>query len=226
MNNNASSFRTQFKYRMRNLRLSKAMTQEAFASFLGLSRPTIGFYERADKENGRVPDAETLQHICKKCEVSADYLLGLSDRQAVTEISAYTGLSPEAVECLHQMSLWPSLESLALLEYLITLQPFQDLLFHLNRYLTFGMIKTNTLFRRTPEYADCKKLLESQGFRITVPSTEANEYYFKHVIPTLQKIMTNLNESKLGFMTGGGSKNNRTAKPESTGESDGEHQKD
>lgn len=50
-------------------------TQGEFADFLGISRPTVGFYENGT----RIPDAYILKQICEKCDVSADWLLGLSD---------------------------------------------------------------------------------------------------------------------------------------------------
>ena len=46
-----------------------------FAQKIGLSRQTVGFYLNGD----RIPDCETLVQICSKCDVSADYLLGLTD---------------------------------------------------------------------------------------------------------------------------------------------------
>lgn len=50
-------------------------SQEAFAQFLGISRPTVGFYE----SGARIPDAVTLRRIAERCMVSTDYLLGLTD---------------------------------------------------------------------------------------------------------------------------------------------------
>lgn len=51
------------------------MSQAEFAAYLGISRPTIGFYENGT----RYPDAYVLNQIASKCHVSADWLLGLSD---------------------------------------------------------------------------------------------------------------------------------------------------
>lgn len=51
------------------------MTQGEFAEFLGISRPTVGFYENGT----RLPDALLLRQIADKCKVSADWLLGKSD---------------------------------------------------------------------------------------------------------------------------------------------------
>ena len=226
MENEKTPFRTQFKYRMRNLRLAKVMTQEAFASFLGLSRPTIGFYERADMENGRVPDAETLRNICEKCEVSADYLLGLSDQKAASEVSAYTGLSEEAVEALHRLSLSPTTERLAILDAMLTLKEFEKLLGLINTYLDKKSRIACTQFKKTEDYSNCKKILEEQGFSITEPKYEAKVFYNDFVAPCSRGILMLLEHVKAGWVMSGGPKKSRIAHPDDTGGNDGEHQKE
>jgi len=50
-------------------------TQAEFSKFIGISRPTVGFYENGS----RLPDALKLKQIAEKCCVSADWLLGLTD---------------------------------------------------------------------------------------------------------------------------------------------------
>ncbi len=50
-------------------------SQEEFARFLGISRPTVSYYENGT----RVPDALILRQIAEKCNVSADWLIGLSN---------------------------------------------------------------------------------------------------------------------------------------------------
>lgn len=56
-------------------KLREEMTQDEFAKYLGISRPTVGFYENGT----RLPDALVLRQITEKCNVSADWLLGISD---------------------------------------------------------------------------------------------------------------------------------------------------
>lgn len=91
----------QFKYRFYELRRDRDMTQAQFAAFLGLSRPSIGFYE----SGSRVPDAITLSKICRRCGCSADWLLGLggvkSDNASEKAIGKLTGLSPKMVRWLY-----------------------------------------------------------------------------------------------------------------------------
>lgn len=49
------------------------MTQQSFAEKVGLSRPTVGFYESGE----RLPDAERVYKICNKNCISSDWLLDL-----------------------------------------------------------------------------------------------------------------------------------------------------
>lgn len=85
-------FSEQFK------KLRGEQNQDAFARFLGVSRQTVGFYE----SGARIPDALTLLRIAQKCEVTTDYLLGLTGNK--TPETAYVektlGLSTEAIEAV------------------------------------------------------------------------------------------------------------------------------
>lgn len=65
--------------RERLLELQGNLSNVDFAKKLGLSRQTVGFYINGD----RIPDAETLKKICQCCNVSADYILGLSEDPAI-----------------------------------------------------------------------------------------------------------------------------------------------
>ena len=88
----------------RFIKLRRDQTQAEFAEFLGISRPTVGFYESGE----RIPDAITLERIARRCNVSADWLLGLSDNPSVKENNQVAqktlGLSPEAVENLAKVA--------------------------------------------------------------------------------------------------------------------------
>lgn len=77
------------------------MTQNEFADMVGLSRATVGFYHHGD----RIPDAAVLLKIAEECDISVDWLLGLSDAKTrdatVQSVSAYTGLPESVIEALH-----------------------------------------------------------------------------------------------------------------------------
>lgn len=78
------------------------MNQSQFADFLGISRQSIGFYEAG----GRAPDANTIKLICEKCNVSADWLLGLpgekTNSRAEKIIGRAVGLSPQTARWLNR----------------------------------------------------------------------------------------------------------------------------
>lgn len=87
-----------FKDRFFQLR-PKETSQDEFAKFLGISRQTVSFYENGE----RVPDALVLRQICEKCNVSSDWLLGLSEyRNTKSEqvLAKDLGLSEKAMYAL------------------------------------------------------------------------------------------------------------------------------
>lgn len=61
--------------RIKCLRTVHHITQEKLAQHCHISLRTLKYYEAGD----RVPDAEVIIRFCKFFDVSADYLLGLSD---------------------------------------------------------------------------------------------------------------------------------------------------
>lgn len=87
----------------RFLQLRGQLSQEEFAKKVGLSRPTVSFYESGE----RLPDALKLRQIAEKCQVSADWLLGLSDVQSRNEdiqnACHVTGLSESAVKRIQEL---------------------------------------------------------------------------------------------------------------------------
>ena len=77
--------------RSRLAELQGNMSTTEFADKLGLSRQTVGFYLNGE----RIPDSETLIKICKSCQVSADWLLGIE----VEEL----GLSQKSISTLRNV---------------------------------------------------------------------------------------------------------------------------
>lgn len=61
--------------RLRDLRLSKDMTQAELGKILGVGKTTISQYETGTRK----PDAETLDKLAGFFAVSVDYLLGRTD---------------------------------------------------------------------------------------------------------------------------------------------------
>lgn len=72
------------------------MTLQEFADKLGMSRATVGFYSAGQ----RIPDALGVKTIAEKCNVSADWLLGLSDFQSKEEYGDAQGFSNELLSLM------------------------------------------------------------------------------------------------------------------------------
>lgn len=80
------------------------MTLQEFADKLEMSRATVGFYSAGQ----RIPDALGIKTIAEKCNVSADWLLGLSRAKSVDaevrQVCKYTGLSERIVRIFHEIN--------------------------------------------------------------------------------------------------------------------------
>lgn len=69
-------FRAEFAKRMRFAREMRQLTQSQLANAAGIDQTVIAHIEAGR----RMPGAENLRALCKGLVVSADYLLGLSER--------------------------------------------------------------------------------------------------------------------------------------------------
>ena len=144
-----------FTERFRALQGGRSNTE--FAEFLGMSRQTVGFYCNGN----RVPDAVALRQIVEKCQVSADWLLGLSDVRHIngelSQVCEYTGLNERAVEQLHSLSTRRPNPCLMLLQQI--LEPsFQQYWINLYRAMLLR-IHSKKFPDRSPRF-DSSKLLE------------------------------------------------------------------
>lgn len=77
--------------RLRELRLATGHSQESLAQVLGIGQKQIWRYENEETE----PDGETIALIAKTLNISADYLLGLSDEPR--PLYTQSDLSPKEV---------------------------------------------------------------------------------------------------------------------------------
>lgn len=78
-----NNFDNEFPHRLKLLLRKKKMPQYKFAKEIGISPDIITKYVNG----GSYPRADTLIMMCKKLGCSADYLLGLSDKEDEDEIS-------------------------------------------------------------------------------------------------------------------------------------------
>lgn len=81
---------------LRNLRLGVNASQDDLAKYLGIKRQTYGAYERGVS----MPDLTSLRKIARRFNVSADYLLGMSEYQTAENdaMSKTIPLSDEALD--------------------------------------------------------------------------------------------------------------------------------
>lgn len=70
-----------FSSRLKALRESLGMTQKEFSDYIGVRQQTLSGYERVVMR----PPLDTLKDIAEKCNVSVDWLLGLSDKKNCSE---------------------------------------------------------------------------------------------------------------------------------------------
>ena len=68
-----------FGARLSNLRITNNLSQQIVADMLGCSRQAYSYYET----NKREPNLETLRKLSAYFNVSADYLLGISDNPKI-----------------------------------------------------------------------------------------------------------------------------------------------
>ncbi len=89
-----------FPSRLRQLRNKKGESQATLAKELMVTKSTISLYETGDN----VPDARTIRRMAEHFDVSADYLLGLSESETNDKdmqfVGDYIGLSSEAIDTL------------------------------------------------------------------------------------------------------------------------------
>lgn len=103
---------TRKNYNLENLRLPKFTEKlrqlvnkyggvSKVSELTGISRQTINFWYNGE----RTPDAENIKKLSLSFNVSADYLLGLTDNpKPHLSISEYTGLSEKAIANLIQLN--------------------------------------------------------------------------------------------------------------------------
>lgn len=90
-----------FRENLNKLLSESGQTIVSFAETLGTSRTSLGYYLNGE----RIPDALMIKQICERCNVSSDWLLGLSDVKVpeteIRAISDYTGLTEQVIDNLH-----------------------------------------------------------------------------------------------------------------------------
>lgn len=83
--------------RIKELRSSMNMTQKEFSTFVGCTAATLSAYENGSKS----PSLEIIKGIAEKCNVSIDWLCGLSEEKGgKPEIKTYRDVAVRILELL------------------------------------------------------------------------------------------------------------------------------
>lgn len=97
---------TTFHERLRELRISKDLSQQKLADDLNINKQTISQYERGVRQ----PNLEMLLILCDYFNVNSDFLLGHSDvtgrllnLEEIELIENYRKLSPEQKQLVKRM---------------------------------------------------------------------------------------------------------------------------
>lgn len=90
-----------FADRLKGLREKTGLNQKECAEKLNISRGSISFYENGE----RIPDIETIYNMATFFNVSADYLVGLTDLETtntnIRDVCEFLELSEETIYSLH-----------------------------------------------------------------------------------------------------------------------------
>ena len=168
-----------FRERLEALRKEMGVTSNTeFAKTLGISRQTLGFYLNGD----RIPDCETLAQICKRCNRSANWLLGLSrDTSIESPAVDKLGLSPGAVAQLLAISHYEHADAIL-------------------RGLNMLIEDTGILFLSAEVSALCDKVKESLEINHQykeVHSPDDNDDYYKFVVARDYEFIKNTLENSI-----------------------------
>lgn len=163
---------SKFGERLLKLREERNETQQQLADAIGITRQSLSRYET----NDRTPNIDLVYNIAKHYNVSADYLLGLSEIQSsdkkIETACEVTGLSEKSIQLINCHSNCFSEE----LNFVFQDYYFYELIKFLKKYAVAYKSKYNLdrkIFDETTESAIT--LLELQGF-VVMTNAESNIY--------------------------------------------------
>ena len=82
--------------RLRDIRKDHGDTQETLAKKLGFATPTVSKWEQGETD----PNLETLKKICRMYNVSADYLLGITNDDPILSKKRQEQLSDKSKDAI------------------------------------------------------------------------------------------------------------------------------
>lgn len=184
-----------FAERLQMLRDERNLTITDFAEVDGeklMTRQAMSFYLSGD----RLPDASVLAKMCKALNVSADWLLGLSDtRKPEPDARAaveYTGLKPEAVDRLHSGFGFRKSANAAILSDIITNKKLNALLASIFLAARSAALSNKHIASDEDSMriiGDDAKLFMNYGY-LTLDAAEAFKYYIQQAGKKFEDIVS------------------------------------
>lgn len=143
---------------------------------------------------GKNMTTEMLQAIANVLDVSADFLLGLSEDPAPTHCAVdELGLSPKAVHylrTLHELSKVPPYDiRLSLLSYLLENRQFDLMLALCTKYVALMGMTPDSEFEGSADYVSCADTLKAHGFVVSLPDDQANALFSERITNLLRTIL-------------------------------------
>lgn len=177
----------------------RKMTQKQLAEKAVVSASRIN-----DIISGKGVTTKTLIGICNALEVSADYLLGLSDVPSLDvnlrTACEYTGLSSDAVSYLHVLfevsKLPPYANRAEFFSEVITDKQFDLLLALWMRYVTLSSATTSLEYSTTAEYSAISNMLKQHGYTVALPDQQAQALFSERITNIMRNILDRLAEEK------------------------------
>lgn len=182
---NENSFAS-FKDRLKEAMNIRGINQRQLAEKIKVTPQSISYYYNGS----RLPDANVLRDIAKALEVSADYLLGMSDVTSTNietkEISRITGLTEHSIARLRN-------ETEYMCELSVTSMPQEALINAMEKYSDFEYPNfhiINLLLSDSPNNLNYAPIIEVLGEILEFKRQQNNEYYglFKNVPKTDEEI--------------------------------------
>ena len=199
--------------RLKKCRNEKGMSQQEIANALNVQRQIISYYETGKRQ----PNITDIVKLAELYNISADYILGLSDVATTDEnmkyICGYTGLSEKAVKKLNESKDSGYITNL-LLEYRTKEQDDDVSIVDLiSAYLSFRENNYSKViissFSKKPELAP---LLKEKGVIDFIESPYSKEIYSKAVQSILLQEVTKMLEELNKDLNKGGEPNGNDTK--------------
>ncbi len=145
-----------FASRLREIRQQTGKTQKEFADMVMSTAATISAYENSTKN----PSLDIVMNIAEKCNVSIDWLCGLSEEKGLKpEIKTYKDIAVRILELLE-----------------LEIEPFDSFYWKAEKENDFvvqliGLPHNDELFKFMETYDELKKLLNSNKIKQHVIDT-------------------------------------------------------